>query len=71
LTGKNVKGDRQEGTEKKKLTMILGTVLAADAALEIVMIRKRKIACCSEASCVTHGMNSDVWNANENMFITQ
>ncbi len=65
------RGTDKKEQKKKKLTMILGTVLAADAALEIVMIRKRKIAYYPAASCVTHGMNSDVWNANENMFITQ
>jgi hypothetical protein len=40
-------------------------------ALEIVMIRKRKNAYYPAAGCVTHGMNSDFWNANKNMFITQ
>jgi hypothetical protein len=39
LTGKNVKADSQEIAEKKYLMMRVGTVLAAAAVLEIVMIQ--------------------------------
>jgi hypothetical protein len=51
--------------------MILGTVLAAATALELVMIRKRKNVYYPVAGCVTHRKNSDVWNAIKNMLIAQ
>ena len=67
--------DRRQGGQprrrgKKYLMMILGTVLAA-TALDSDLLRKRQNVYYPSAGCVTHGVNSDFWNANENIFISQ
>jgi hypothetical protein len=56
LTGKNVKADSQEVAEKKYLMMRVGTVLAAAAVLEIVMIQSFKKCYYPAAGFVTYGM---------------
>jgi hypothetical protein len=65
--GGNVKADRQ--AEKSNL-MIHGMSLLLLQLLKLSRFKREKMITILQLD-VTHGMNSDFWNANENMFITQ